>query len=66
MKDTIENLKKELEFLKSQCKAFDRTGLDHGSLDQTRSMLFESMFKDAINKLEGTISQLEILNRELY
>lgn len=45
---------------------FDRISLDHGSTDQTRAMMIESIFEQAINHLDGSIKQLRIINRELY
>jgi hypothetical protein len=66
MKDVIKSLENKLLRIENMSSIYDRAGLDHGSADQTRAMLFESMFEIAINNIEGAIKQLKILERELY
>lgn len=38
----------------------------HGSHDQTRNMLLRSMYTDALNKIQGAIDQLKIIDENLY
>ncbi len=50
----------------SICNKLAKEPLDHGSHEQTRDMLFESIFENATNHLDVAAAQLEILNRNLY
>ena len=66
MKESILNLEKQKIIIEEMSYCFDRIGLDHGSHDQTRAMLIESIFENALNHIAGAISQLEILEKQLY
>ena len=66
MEDTIKTLKGILIQLQYQSSVFDRTSLEHGSPDQTRAMLFESMFEQISGNIQIAVNQLKILQRELY
>ena len=39
---------------------------EHGSPEQTRTMLFSSMFAQAIGNIDIAIAQCKILQKELY
>ena len=66
MKSIIESLQEQLNEVKKQSGCFDWTGLEHGSTDQTRAMLFQSMFIQIECNINAAIRQAEILDRELF
>lgn len=64
MKELILNLKTVSIDVENHMAGFDKISLEHGSLDQARAMMIESIFQMAINNINGAIKQLEIIQRE--
>jgi hypothetical protein len=65
MQDNIENLRQQIELLREQRNSF-KINTDHGTPDQTRSILIRSVFNQSISNIEAAINQLEILEYQLY
>lgn len=59
----LEDLKDKINY---ESLSFDRSGLDHGSPDQTRAIVIESIFEQAKSHINAAVAQLKILNKELY
>ncbi len=66
MKEIIKSLRKERQKIDGQLALINSSGKEHGSPDQTRGMLLESMFQQALGNIDIAIKQLEIIERELY
>lgn len=66
MKSTINKLSEAFADIDEQQRMTNNKGKEHGSPDQTRGILLESIFEQAKSNISAAIRQIEILDRELY
>jgi len=66
MENIISQLYKAIDNINNEKLNTNTRGKDHGSADQTRGILLESILSDCMCDIDKVIERLKIINRELY
>jgi hypothetical protein len=66
MQSVIDKLRDQYDAIYQNMKDTNTSGKEHGSPDQTRGIILESIFTAVLSHIESAIDQLKIIDRELY
>jgi hypothetical protein len=66
MQEIIDQLRDQLALVKEERDNTPATKAEFGSPEETRNMVIQSLFAQAISHLETGIAQIQIINQNLY